>query len=205
MTVVPVSLPMLHPAAVLVLWGSFAFALQWASSVVAMAAATFSLLASLRFAPRRTHNLLCRSRWLLLSLAVLLLFFTPGEYLPGIAGSAGVTREGLNSAGAHLGRLVALLTSLALVHERIGTQGLLAGLYVLLGRLGIREKTIVRLMLVLEQVERKEKIDWRSWLSMTVAEEGGGIVRLRLPPVKTMDRWLIGSMLLAMLAASFLS
>jgi hypothetical protein len=196
---------MLHPAAVLVLWGSFAFALQWASSAVAMAAAVFSLLASLRFAPRRTRNLLYRSRWLLLSLAALFLFFTPGEYLPGVAGSAGVTREGLNSAGTHLGRLVALLTSLALLHERIGTPGLLSGLYVLLGGLGIREKTVVRLMLVLDQVERKEKADWRGWLVPVAAEEGAGVVHLRLPPVKTLDRWLIGSMLLGMLAVSFLS
>lgn len=196
---------MLHPAAVLVIWGSFAFMLQWASAAVAMAVAAVCMPASLIFAPRRSRNLLYRSRWLLLSLAVLFLFFTPGEYLTGLAGGVGMTREGLEHAGAHLGRLVALLTSLAMVHERIGMQGLLAGLYVLLGGLGIRDRTVVRLMLVLDQVERKEKIDWRSWLSMTVAEEVGGTVRLQLPPVSASDRWLIGSLLLAMLAIAFLS
>lgn len=191
---------MVHPATLLVIWSGSAFLLQWASSAIAMAAAAICLAASLRFAPRRSCSLMRRSRWLLLSLAILFLFFTPGEYLPGLAGNIGLTREGLEGAGTYLGRLIAMLTSLALLHERIGTPGLLAGLYELLGGLRTREKTVVRLMLVLDEVERKEKVDWRNWLVPAAAGAGTDVVRLQLPPIKALDRWLIGSVLLVMLA-----
>lgn len=195
----------MHPAVLLLMWGGFAFSLQWASSVLAVAIAMICLVAALVSAPRRSRNLLRRSRWLLLSLVVLFLFFTPGEYLPGIAGQVGVTREGLHGAGTHLGRLLALLASLALVHERIGTPGLLGGLYTLLGSFRAREATVVRLMLVLEQIERQEKTDWRSWLTPSATEGGVEVLHLQVPPVSALDRLLIGGSLLAMLSVGWLS
>lgn len=199
---------MVHPAALLVLWVGFAFALQSATSILAVAVAVACLAAALVFASQRSRNLLRRSRWLLLSLLVLLLFFTPGEYLPGIAGRAGITHEGLHGAGTHLGRLIAMLASLALLHERIGMQGLLAGLYWVLGGLGVlgvRDATVVRLMLVLDQVERQEKTDWRSWLAPVAAEGGTEVLHLEMPVVTVLDRVLIGGTLLAMLAVGWLS
>lgn len=196
---------MVHPAALLVLWVGFAFALQWATFVLAVAVGAVCLAVALVFASRRSRNLLRRSRWLLLSLFVLLLFFTPGEYLPGIAGQAGITHEGLSSTGTHLGRLIAMLASLALLHERIGMQGLLAGFYWVLGGLGVRDATVVRLMLVLEQVERQEKTDWRNWLTPVAAEGGTEVLHLQMPPVTVLDRVLIGGTLLAMLAVGWLS
>lgn len=196
---------MFHPAAILVVWGGFAFMLQLVSAEAAIGIAAISLLVSLMFAPHRSRSLLYRSRWLLLSITVLFLFFTPGEYLPGVAGSAGVTHEGLERAFTHLGRLIALLTSLALLHERIGTQGLLAGLYGLLGWLWVRERTVVRLMLVLDEVERKGKTNWRSWLIPVVSEAEAGALHLHMPPMKMLDRCLIGLMLAAMITFGFLA
>lgn len=194
-----------HPAALLVLWGGFAFFLQWAPSEGAVATAAACLVAALLFARRRSRSLLRRSRWLLLSLAVLFLFFTPGEYLPGMAGDIGITREGMANAGTHLGRLIALLASLALLHEKVGTQGLVAGLYGLLGRSGVGERTVVRLMLVLDQVERQEKTDWRAWLSASSMPAGTEVLHLHLPPMRAVDRWLVGSMLLAILVVGLVT
>lgn len=161
-----------HPAALLLAWTGFALSLQWAGIATVLAAAFLSLAAALHFAPARCRNLLYRSRWLLLSLAALFVFFTPGEYLVGAAGSIGVTWEGLILGGEYLGRLLALLASLALLHEHVGTQGLLVGLHTLLAPFSWRETTVVRLMLVLEHVERRPSGSWREWLTDEAAGDG---------------------------------
>ncbi|MCX8017906.1 MAG: hypothetical protein N2690_08430 [Rhodocyclaceae bacterium] len=156
---------MWHPAALLVTWLAFAVLLQrmtvgW---LVPVAAATLAI--AFRRAPQRSRRLLWRARWLLLSLAILFLFFTPGEYLGGGWGALGITYEGLRHAGEQLARLVAMLASLAWLHERLGTFGLLAGFHSLLAPFPGRERTVVRLILVLESVENAPRADWRSWLA----------------------------------------
>jgi|WetSurMetagenome_2_1015567.scaffolds.fasta_scaffold16689_2 hypothetical protein len=153
-----------HPAVLLVIWAGFAFALQRAQFPWTLGSAMICLLLALAFARLRSLNLIRRSRWLLFSLGLIFLFLTPGEYLPGFPGKLGLTYEGLLRAGEQLSRLLALLTSLALLHERVGTPGLLTGLYWLLGPFGWREKTVVRLMLVLDYVERQGSGGWRVWL-----------------------------------------
>lgn len=197
----------MHPAALLVFWSGFALFLQWTPLGLSMWLGALCLLLSLAFAPRRSWSLLRRTRWLLLSLALLFVFFTPGEYLPGIPGSLGITHEGLEHAGGHLSRLLALLSSLALLHEGIGTRGLLSGLYWLLGPFGHRrEATVVRLMLVLDYVEQKEKIAWREWLAPgdgpPVTQESLSLARAPLRPV---DKMLIGGVLAALLGWLFVS
>ncbi len=155
---------MWHPSALLLAWMSYALALQWMPVAWVIFLALLCLLVSELFARNRSHRLLVRARWLLLSLMVLFIFLTPGEYLPGVPGSLGMTHEGLLAAGEHCGRLIAMLASLALLHECIGTQGLLAGLYCLMGPCKWRRMTVVRLMLVLECAEQKQVASWRDWL-----------------------------------------
>ncbi len=162
---VPPRFLMWHPATLLVTWIGFALILPAASSGLLAGLLIVSLLLAAAFAPVRTLRLIRRSRWLLLSIGVLFLFFSPGEYLPGFAGRIGLTYEGIGHSAEQLARLLAILVSLALLHERIGTQGLLAGLYVLLWPFGWREATVVRLMLVLEFVEEKRNAGWREWLA----------------------------------------
>ncbi len=190
---------MLHPAVLLVMWAGFAFILQWTTASSALLISAVCLFCSLFLARQRTLRLLRRSRWLLLSLAILFLFFTPGEYLPGMAGNIGITWEGVRNAEVHVGRLMALLASLALLHERIGTPGVLAGLYSLLGASRAREKTVVRLMLVLDVVEQRESMDWRRWLTEASIPEGGHSMHLHVPSMRALDRWLIGGLLLSIL------
>lgn len=181
-----------HPTALLLVWIGFALSLQWAGISIVLAAAVLSLAAALYIAPARCRNLLYRSRWLLLSLALLFVFFTPGEYLDGMAGSIGVTREGLRFCAEHLGRLLALLASLALLHEYLGTQGLLAGLYMLMAWSPWREATVVRLMLVLEYVERRPPDNWRVWLADEAAVDGEeAVLRLSRQEFHTRDLALI--------------
>lgn len=159
---------MLHPATLLVLWAGCALALPLLPLNASLATAAVALAASLAFARRRSVVLLRRSRWLLLSIALLFAFGTPGLSVPGWPGRIGLTQDGLLLAAEHLSRLVILLTTLALLHERLQTAGLLTGLHALLGLLrseALRERIAVRLMLVIEFIEgRDARAGWRHWL-----------------------------------------
>ncbi|MEW6514418.1 MAG: hypothetical protein AB1443_10480 [Pseudomonadota bacterium] len=164
--------PMLHPATLLLTWLVLTAGLQWLPVSWLIGLTMIVIVAALVMAVERTLNLLRRSRWLLLSLAVLYLFATPGEYLPGILGDIGLTYEGVQLGGEQVSRLLAMLASLAILHQMIGTQGLLAGLHCLLKHFPLRETTVVRLMLVLDYAEQKQKIRWQEWLSPNLRGEG---------------------------------
>jgi len=186
---------MFHPASLLLTWAGFAIGLQWCYWMWLLP--LLLIISSLAFclAARRSWQLLWRTRWLLLSLLLLFLFATPGEYLPGMAGQLGVTLEGLVQGGEQIGRLLILLLSLALLHEHLGNQGLMTGLYWLLQPFAWRDVTVVRLMLVLEYVEEKSSVaTWRQWF----ADEAdlpeiveGATCRLVLWPIGWPDRLLI--------------
>lgn len=195
---------MWHPASLLLTWLGFALALQWAPLSWLMFLALTSLVLSLAGAFERSRNLLGRSRWLLLSLLVLFLFATPGEFLPGIWGRLGLTYEGVEQAAEQLGRLLAMLSSLALLHQRLGTQGLLAGFHWLLAPFPWRRATVVRLLLVLEFVEQKRKPGWREWL---LPEDGqvpaADVYTLAMPPLHGRDRLLIAGLLAGFLVWMF--
>lgn len=179
---------MLHPASFLVLWGGFAIALQAVALPYLPVIAAVTLLLGTLKAKDRLWRLLRRSRWLLLSLAVLFLFFTPGEYLTGPLGSIGVSYEGMAQAGLHISLLLALLACLAVMHEGIGTTGILAGLYGVLRFFGISHAAVVRLSLVLDFVEKPPAGGWRGWLAAARDEEGDAVVSLRLAPLRWRDR-----------------
>lgn len=160
---------MFHPATLLVAWAGFAFLLPLASLSVSLLLLAVALAFALALAGRRTVALLRRARWLLLSLGLLFAFATPGLSLPGWPGRLGMTQDGLLLAAEHLSRLLILLATLALLHERLQTGGLLTGLYALMGlmrRPTLRERIAVRLMLVIEFIEGAERrAGWRHWLT----------------------------------------
>jgi hypothetical protein len=161
---------MLHPASLLFAWIAAAVALQQASMAGLTVAALVVAPAAFALARARAWRMLRRSRWLLLSLAVLFVFATPGEYVSALPS---VTREGLELAAQHLLRLMLLLLLLALLLERLDTARLMSGMYLLLGPAALlgfdRTKAVVRLMLVLEYVEGAEgDTRWRDWLAPPV-------------------------------------
>lgn len=158
-----------HPATLLFAWGILVALLQPAPAMVLGWIAAGVLSLALIFARRRTLVLLRRTRWLFLSIMLLFALATPGQRLPGTAGDMGITRDGLLFAAEHVLRLLLFLTSLAVVHERLGTPGMMAGLHWLLAPLArwrtLRERIVVRLMLVLDHVENAPAATWREWLN----------------------------------------
>ncbi|MBS3934532.1 MAG: hypothetical protein KGZ43_00030 [Sulfuritalea sp.] len=193
---------MLHPVTLLASWFAFALGLQWAgfASLIVLSCACLGAAAVL--AARRCRNLLRRARWLLLSLAVLYFLATPGVYVAGFPGELGVTQDGLLRGGEQIARLVALLASLALLHQVTGSAGLLGGLYWLLKPLPSGEATVVRLMLALEYLERERPVDWREWILPGAggAESHQGVLVLRTPPFRRRDHLTLLAVGMALLA-----
>jgi energy-coupling factor transport system permease protein len=190
---------MWHPASLLLTWLGFALLLQWVAPHWLALLALVAVLLSLFVAGERSRNLLRRSRWLLLSLLLLFLFATPGEYLPGIWGRLGLTYEGLRQGGEQLSRLLAMLSSLAVLHQQLGTQGLLTGFHWLLAPFPWCRATVVRLFLVIEFVEQRGRLGWREWL----APEAEPAVApdcfvLAIPALHARDRLLIACLLAAL-------
>lgn len=138
--------------------------------------------------------LLRRTRWLLLTIALLFGFATSGERLPGAVGDIGITWDGLKLGVDHVLRLVLLLASLALLHRRLGNHGVMTGLHWLLTPLSgwrdLRQRLVVRLMLVLDYVEAPSSGNWRAWLEAADAP-GTESLRLVMAPLFVRDRLLM--------------
>lgn len=184
---------MWHPASLLLAWLGFALALQSLPLIWLLLLTSVAIMLAGLLARRRSLALLRRSRWLLLSLCTLFLFVTPGEYLPGFWGSLGLTREGLHQGLEQVGRLLAMLASLAVLHEFLGTRGLLTAFHWWLKPFAWRRATVVRLMLVLEFVERQRQIGWREWLAPASADDqaAGSRFFLEMPVLRLHDRALM--------------
>ena len=182
-----------HPATLLSLWGGFAILTQslglpWLGWI-ALVAVPLSFF----YAGKHALLLVRRARWLLLSVVLLFLFGTPGERLPGAIGALGATYDGLIAATEQLLRLVLLLVTLAWLHLSVGSSGLVGGLHWLLSPLAAwsdyRERIVVRLLLVLENVENDLRASWREWLSLA-PDDGPDHVMLKVEPVRWPD-WLV--------------
>lgn len=184
----------LHPAVWLAAWCAVAIAVQrlglfW----LAVASAPTFLLVWLH-AGDAAWRLLKRARWLLLAIAVLFVVATPGERLPGMLGTAGVSYDGLQLAGEHALRLTLLLATLASLLRQLGRDGLLGGLHCLLAPLGARrERIVVRLMLTLDYVEAdRGPKHWRDWLTDAPEAAAEKALNLAVAPLRTLDKLLVG-------------
>jgi hypothetical protein len=156
-----------HPASQLLAWVGAAVALQELSLAGLLVALAMVLPFALALAGGRLWRMVRRSRWLFLSLAVLFVFGSPGEYLPALPGA---TREGLQLASEHILRLFLLLQLLALLLQRLAVDRLMGGLYLLLAPaawVGFdRAQAVARLMLVLDYVQGDDgETHWRDWLT----------------------------------------
>ncbi|MBU1236137.1 MAG: hypothetical protein KJ634_06600 [Gammaproteobacteria bacterium] len=158
-----------HPATLLFAWGALVTFMQPLGPKGLAWIAILVLPIAVLFARRRTVLLIRRSRWLFLSIALLFVLATPGQRLPGVLGDIGVARDGILLAAEHILRLLLLLASLATLHERLGTTGMMAGMHWLLAPIAhwrtLRERIVVRLMLVLDHVEGAKAANWREWLN----------------------------------------
>ena len=159
-----------HPATRLIAWLALLIAVQCLSGAVLLAACLFAPLAGARVM-RRGGRLVWRTRWLLLSLLLVFAWGVAGE--PLWSGSLAPTREGVDEALKHLGRLVLVLVSVAAFLEFMPLAELLAATHALLAplrRLGVdADRGVVRLMLVLRYVETLPRPrDWKSLLDIPV-------------------------------------
>jgi energy-coupling factor transporter transmembrane protein EcfT len=107
-------------------------------------------------------TLLRRLRWLLLSLMVIYLWFTPGPALIPLLGALSPSQSGLALGLLRVGLLVVLVAAVSLLLERTPREQLLTGIYWLatpLQWLGLsRERLALRMVLVLETVPQVQPL-----------------------------------------------
>lgn len=191
----------LHPATKILLWLGFAVAVQDFDPAllgISSALAGFALL--LTRAPS-SLGMLRRSRWLLLSLALVYAFATPGDPVVPALGVFSPTVQGLLGGGIQAWRLALLLATLALLLHTCPRENLLSGIYILLKPyrvLGLDpERIAVRLWLTLRYAEQNRAANdarnsfqawWRELrLSGDSASDAATHVRLELEPLTWRD------------------
>jgi len=157
-----------HPALSLLLWAFAVLAVQllsgWALAVLAAGLG----IAALGLARQRTMRLVRRSRYLMLAIVVLFACFTPGRRLLAEPGWLPLTVEGVALAALHLGKLLCVITLVAILLERLARPELVLAIATLAAPLawlgGDPGRLAVRLALVLDLVADRESTDWRHWL-----------------------------------------
>lgn len=105
--------------------------------------------------------LMRRTRWLLLSIALIYALATPGEYIPDLPEALGITYEGLYAGALQLARLLAMLAALSVLLATSSREDIMVGLYLLLQPLRLfglaPERFAARLWLTLHYVETMPK------------------------------------------------
>ena len=142
---------------------------------------------------------LWRMRWLLLAAWLVFAYNTPGESYAGWWWAP--TYEGMGEANLHMWRIVVLLLGLKRCLLGLGKGGLQAGLWSILAPLrewGIPVRSlVVRLALVLENVDLSKGQDWRDLLLVSDAPSRQETVCIELAP------WCLTDLLLVALAWVF--
>jgi energy-coupling factor transport system permease protein len=151
---------------------------------------------ALRLCRKQLLSLLRRTRWILFSLLLIYAYTTPGAALWAMQGVVSPTREGLLDGLLQLGRLVSVLSGLAILLELLPQTQLISGLYSLahpLRWLGLsRERVAVRLALTLEYAEsamRDTASDWRSTINAAMQPSAVRTkhIKLSVQPFRTVD------------------
>lgn len=192
---------MLHPSSVLAIWLLGVVALQAMRYPALAVLAVLLLLTGAR--PAQWLGYVRRSRWLLLTLWLILAYNTPGEAL-GDQGWA-PTYEGIGEANLHAVRLVVMLGCLAWLFGRLDRDGLVSGLWGLLApwrRLGLDTgRLVVRLSLVLEHLQSPPEPG--AWRRMLAAEpswlDAPASLHLSMPRWRLVDILLPLSLLAALI------
>jgi energy-coupling factor transport system permease protein len=163
-------------------------------ALLVLTAVLFGL--ALRLCRKQLLSLLRRTRWILFSLLLIYAYTTPGTALWALLGVVSPTREGLLDGLLQLGRLVSVLSGLAILLELLPQTQLISGLYTLaypLRWLGLsRERIAVRLALTLEYAEsamRDTASDWRSTIYAAMQPSADRTEHIELPvqPFRAVD------------------
>jgi energy-coupling factor transport system permease protein len=177
-----------HPAVQILVWMLLALLAQRLQplALLVLTAVLFGL--ALRLCRKQLLSLLRRTRWILFSLLLIYAYTTPGTALWALLGVVSPTREGLLDGLLQLGRLVSVLSGLAILLELLPQTQLISGLYSLaypLRWLGLsRERIAVRLALTLEYAEsamRDTASDWRSTIYAAMQPSADRTEHIELP------------------------
>lgn len=156
----------MHPSCALIVWLTAVVGAQF----VGYAGLALLALAALSLAPRSVYRWLDyvrRTRWLLLTLWLILAYNAPGEAW--LDKPWAPTYEGINEASLQAVRLLVMLLWLAWLFTGQGRDGMVSGLWGLLRpcrRFGFKaDRLVVRLSLVLDNLQTpQEKGAWRRML-----------------------------------------
>lgn len=125
-------------------------------------------------------KMLRRMRWLLLSLAIIYFWFTPGEPLSSSTSSWMPTREGLEEGGIRVASLIAIVLAVNLLLQTTSRDQLLAAIHWLAGPLRLigipRDRLALRMALVLDTVPKMQALMAQS--AVTGAPSAGGLARI---------------------------
>lgn len=180
----------MHPSAHLLIWLFVVLAVQALGGVGLGALALLLVLARPALLPAWL-GYIRRSRWLLLTLWLILAFNTPGDAWLDLAWAP--TEQGLQEASLQAARLLLMLGLLAWLFATLGRDGLVAALWGLclpLRHLGIDTAPfVVRLSLVLDHQQHAHRgSDWRAIVQGALPPvDGPEWVKIDLPAWRSRD------------------
>lgn len=151
----------------LLLWVVAAVSLQRLTHLPLILAAGVFMAVAWRIDGARLYRLLRRSRWLLLAMAILFGWMTPGIYLLPDLGALSPSREGLLQGIEHATRLLGLVAMVSVLLSRWTPTQLVDALARLMAPLhDVGRRAALRLALVLDYVEQVPPAhQWRQWLA----------------------------------------
>jgi energy-coupling factor transport system permease protein len=185
-----------HPAVQILVWLALAFLAQRLLPLYLLPFSLLLLAIALRLCTKQLLKLLKRTRWIMLSLLLIYAYSTPGTALIGAWGVYAPTIEGLTDGALQLGRLLAMLSGLAILLSLLNREQFIGGIYVLaypLRWIGIaRERAAVRLALTLQYAEPTmgdTAADWRGAIRSALAWQAteAGQIELQQPAWRSID------------------
>lgn len=155
---------MLHPAVYLSAWFVLLVVAQFFSASTLLLMLGLPLLAG-RVSLARWWLLIHRSRWLLLTLVLVIAYSVPGHLLGGLAWAP--SHEGLEAAAQQMLFLLLVLGTLAVLLTHMSRENFLLALWALCCVFLPRawaDRSVTRLALVFEYIEQPQDADWRALL-----------------------------------------
>lgn len=185
-----------HPAIQILIWISLSITAQALSAPGLLLLTMVLFIVAAKLDPRQLFSLIRRTRWILLSLLLVYAYSTPGVALVAGLGRYSPTLEGLYDGSLQLGRLLAMLSGLAILLSLLTQAQFISGIHALAYPLnwfgGSRERVAVRLALTLQYAEptmRDTAADWRQTIgaALQTPSAAGQQVALDKVALKAVD------------------
>ena len=186
-----------HPAVQILVWVTLAIVAQALPAAGLVVLVPLLLGGAAMLDVRQLIRLLRRTRWILLSLLLIYAYTTPGSgWLPEL-GRYSPTIEGMSDGCIQLGRLLSLLSALAILLSLLSQAEFISGIHVLASPLrwfGLsRERVAVRLALTLEYAEPtmgETAADWKGTIREALRPpqmNGSQQIELHTPGLRMVD------------------